>query len=902
MNRELATQLRATTAPTPGDRPVSRKFTIPEEGAEHLARPKLARVANPTLQRLTVLKASAGFGKTALLAECCRGLAEQGVAIAWVSLDQGDGAGELDACIRAACDSAGLKLGAAAGRDESGRASTKGVEQVVHALETFAGPFVLAIDDVDLLCDRESVAMLNFLFNRGPGNLHMAVSCRELATELDVGSAYLDGSALVLDTEDLRFTALEITTLLGKRARTRDSKNDLAGWPIAVQIARNQKKAAAESGDALVDSVANWMDSRLLGRLAAEDRDLLLNIGQFEWMDADLLNDVLEVARSPRRVGNLPGMRGLLKPVADDARKLWRLHPLVRRHCVKRLFEEDPERFIEIHRRLAEVLARRGETASAMRHAAQTGATTLAGEILEKIGLANVHLRQGFTALTAVTGLLNEKILSEHPRLNLFRALSQALSGQLELARKNFSLVESMPGNRADEGASALDQHIVRSEIALCGGEPVGRDRVEEMRSNLQRLDAAAALDSFTLGHLQYRLVAGHQLAANFDAALDLAGRVREKFHPRDNLHTFIDLELGQIDMARGRDEDAEQRYSSVKQANPKLHPVMKQEKANARILLEELALERNRLAFRPHLRGAPRIMAMTARTFNAHAAASVIAIEMELRHQGADAALKTTTTLLEFFRNIIGSPPLVRYVAAQKTALLARAGRADEAAREWRLRELPEHPAQCLDLAARSWREMEALSCARLRLLTALREFDQARDFAASLCQLAAERGLKRTLMRALSLAVALERRAGDDRAAMRQLRRFLRLFAETPYALAMAQDHEINAPLVEACSDEISDSASKKHALRLLAAMRTPELSELPLMSAKELQVLEYIGTHQDKEIARILDLTPHGVRYHIRKIFAKLDVGIRADADRRARELGLLVGKINPGVDSR
>ena len=582
-------------------------------------------------------------------------------------------------------------------------------------------------------------------------------------------------------------------------------------------------------------------------------------------------------------------------PVTGDACDRWELHLLVRQHCVRRLFKDAPERFIKIHHSLAKVLSQRGETVSAARHAIQAGKTALAGEILEDAGVADVRLRQGLDQFIAADRLLNEKIMSNHPRLRFFHSLGWALSGRLGLARENYSVAESMLETHADDGDLALDGYIVRNDIALCGGERVGRGWIQKMRADLQRLGEEAKLDSFTLGHLQFRLAAGHQLAANFDAARDQAVQAREKLDKDDYAHAFIDLEIGQVDMAQGRAEDAERRYSSARQANLKAFAVTRQAKANAKILLEELALECNRLAVRPNLQGAPRVLAMTARSFSTHAAAIAIAIAMALRHNGAAIALSAVGILMEFFRDVAGSPPLVRYISAQKVFLLVMAGQVEDAAREWRLSDLPEEPSECLDLSGQSWREMEALSCARLRLLAASRQFDQARDFAADLRRLTAECGLRRTLMRALSQSVALERQAGDDNAAMKQLERFLKLFGETRYALPMAWDYQINAPVVKAYVDTVTDSPAKEDALSLLAAMRTSRLSDRPLMNTRELQVLDYLGTHQDKEIARILGLSPFGVRYHIRKIFAKLGACTRADADRRARELGLLVGRV-------
>ena len=64
------------------------KLPDPIEGYVH--RPELEARCALTARRLTVLHAPGGFGKSVLLAHCSRVLREQGVAVAWFSLDEDD--------------------------------------------------------------------------------------------------------------------------------------------------------------------------------------------------------------------------------------------------------------------------------------------------------------------------------------------------------------------------------------------------------------------------------------------------------------------------------------------------------------------------------------------------------------------------------------------------------------------------------------------------------------------------------------------------------------------------------------------------------------------------------------------------------------------------------------------
>ena len=70
-----------------GDEPapawlLRQKIAVPESVAGNVERAALAERVMPTRRNLTVLKAPGGFGKTTLLAECCRRLRADGVPVA----------------------------------------------------------------------------------------------------------------------------------------------------------------------------------------------------------------------------------------------------------------------------------------------------------------------------------------------------------------------------------------------------------------------------------------------------------------------------------------------------------------------------------------------------------------------------------------------------------------------------------------------------------------------------------------------------------------------------------------------------------------------------------------------------------------------------------------------------
>ena len=166
-----------------------QKITVPDRVAGYVHRDELESRAMPTRRRLTVLKAAGGFGKTTLLAECCRRLRQDGVATAWVSLDEQDEPAVLDTYIAVACQNAGLDLLDVSVPEGTSVGPENRVGVVLREIQALGKPFVIAFDELERLRNPASVSLLEFLLQRGPPNLHLAIACRQIPDGLNVAGA-----------------------------------------------------------------------------------------------------------------------------------------------------------------------------------------------------------------------------------------------------------------------------------------------------------------------------------------------------------------------------------------------------------------------------------------------------------------------------------------------------------------------------------------------------------------------------------------------------------------------------------------------------------------------------------------------------------------------------------------
>ncbi len=868
------------------------RITVPDRAEGHLERPEVTALCMPTEGRLTVLQAAGGFGKTTVLADCCRDLARRDVPTAWLTVAASDGPVVLDNYLAAAFERAGIDPLEPLRTDDADPALHHyRASLLVEAIAGYGQRAVLVLDEVEKLTHPGSARLLNFLVRNCPPNLHVAIACRELPSVLDIAT----GTVRLLTEKELRFSRDDIARFFGgtlSRRQLATMAADSMGWPIALHIRRS------ESGRPPPDRTARrfiggWIESRLWSDLDHADREFLLDVGLLDWFDAGLLDEALDRAGSLRRLDELPGVSGLLARVRGSRGRILRLHPLIREHCAAQRRRGDPERYRTVHRRMALALARRGETVEAMRCAANADDPALVGRILAAAGGVRLWVREGPASVLVADRFLTEETLARYPGLGLVRCVVHAVGHRFEDARRSLeATAERVAGEAETEDLEfRVDRWLVQGMLAHNGCESLASDACRAVFAEARRLSALPNIDTLVRATTEYALCAEHAMKAEFDTALERGARARTGFGAHSPYMTmFLDFQLGEVAMARGRVEDALSLYRSGSRTakasflkDPRLAML-------GDVLLRELNFERNRYTKGLSVPLAPAELYRHATTFASYAAASEMAAERMLHETGTEMALAGIEGMWEHARRK-ALPALARYLAALHVAVLAEDERVADAERTWHAAGFPSSGAACLDLESQNWREFEAIGCARLRLHTARGDLAAARRFGRALLATAAARGLRRVEMRVLPLLVTLERADGNPGAAAEHLSEFLALFASTDYSRSVVREREATVPALESYLGTAVDARQRFDAEKLLDTARNGGWVMAPALTPREAQVLAHLATDTDRRIAAALGLTVEGVRYHITNIFEKLGVRRRIDAVDRARAMGLV-----------
>ncbi len=913
-DHEAEAEARTTElAPLDASWLLRHKVELPDPIEGYLRRPEVDERCALTRHRVTVLHAPAGFGKTALLARRCRALRERGLAVAWLSLDEEDGPESVARLLAlafertgvATFDPAGERGGASPPRAPEPEAASRAEYRIgllIRALERHGEPCVLALDEVERLRSPEAVRLINALVLRAPPTLHVGMAFRERPPGLAIDMYPIEGRGVTVTAEHLRFSKSDISRFFGgslSRRKLAAVVRDTAGWPLALRIHHDATEAGLPHAAGGEDALAGWIESRLWRGLSAEDRDFVLDIALFDRLETNLIDEVTDTRNTGRRVASMGALAGLLSTTGRGS--TMRLHPLIKRHCEQRRFEEAPDRFRAIHGGIAKALARRGRTIEALRHAAEAADAALLGPIAERAGGIRLWFEEGFEAVCALDGTLTEAVVSDHPRLALVRCGVLAASGDIEGAKHLYGATaqETAGYTRDREGG---DDRALRTDNLFIQGllYTLGciryDDALMEGAAAVEALAGAQDTDPLLRGMFSLGMCLAHNQMTEFNAAVEWAGRARASLGRASPYLAHVDLQAGSVAMARGHVRQARECYDRALQLARSSHLRDAGAVMLADVLAAELDFERTAGAPRSNgPRVSPRLLGQCGAWLDVYAAGIGVAAETTLLRAGPEAALALVEGAHDYARST-ERPQLARFLSALRVSVLLDGGKVDEAAGAWRFDRLPDGGAECLELTGQSWREMEMVACARLRLFISGGEFDAAREFADALLAVASERALVRTRMRALGLAIVLEHRAGVADRAATHLVDYLRLYAEADYAQPLARDHKVTLALLDdaAFSDEAdaavtaSSGALRKALYGDVGAKGHPSNQAL---TEGELEVLARLEHWQDKDIARTLGLSYDGVRYRVRRIFAKLGARSRLDAVHQARERGFL-----------
>lgn len=443
-------------------------------------------------QRLVLVTAPAGYGKTSVLAHQL-GELPAGVAHAWVALEEGDDLQRLLEALVAALEpydppwrTAPEALATTA--TQPGRRAAV-VSELVNALDACEVPHgVIVLDDLHRVSDPEALEFLKLMLERLPTRWTLAVGTR---TEPPLALPRLRALGELAEFRQLdlafgRGEVLELVRLLGlPEERAEALWERTQGWPVGLRLALNAWQDVAPGANrlpAINRHVFDYLAAEVLDRLPEHLRRFLLRCSVLSELDAARC---AALSGEPRAAALLEEIERLgLFATAIDSDELsapltLRLHDLFRAALLHRLEREHPE---ELPGLLKTAAAHEADPARSVPLLVRAG---------ELHGAAELLLAHGHRLLTLGAGALVDRLLGLFPPDFQQRCPDWLrMQGLAAWNRWDWpAMLSAMQQAEAAAAGDPLRQAVARVYQVIA---TLSLDRLEPPEQHLQGFDEAA--------------------------------------------------------------------------------------------------------------------------------------------------------------------------------------------------------------------------------------------------------------------------------------------------------------------------------------------------------------------------------------------------------------------------
>ncbi|MBI5297078.1 MAG: LuxR family transcriptional regulator [Chloroflexi bacterium] len=877
---------------------LATKLYIPPPRAKIVIRPRLIEQLNEGLSsghKLSIISASAGFGKTTLVSEWVVGC---GRPVAWLSLDEGDNdITRFLTYLIAALQKIMANIGAGVlGAIQSPQPPpTESIlTTLINEVATIPEDFILVLDDYHIIDSKPVDNALTFLIEHLPPQMHLVIATRE-DPPLPLARLRVRGQLTELRAADLRFTPAEAAEFLNQLMGLNLSAENIAalearteGWIAGLQLAAlSMQGHASRDAASFIKSftgshhfVLDYLIEEVLGQQSESAQTFLLRTSILDRMCGSLCDAVLDShSASGQETLEYLERANLFIVSLDNERRWYRYHHLFGDLLRQRLGQSlTAEAIAKDHIRASEWHEINGLMFEAFRHAVAANDVERAGSLIESREMP-LHLREVATAVLNWLAALPPTVLDASPRLRVKSATLALMAGQTTGVEEKLQAAEqALQKNEEDAVTRDLIGQVAcaRATLALTRYEP-----------EVMLIQARRALEYLHPDNQAFRFTANWALTSASLLRGDRATAAQASMEgisisqkSGDVFSTILaTTNLGRVQESENQLYLAAETYRSIL---PLFGDHPQPNAAEAHLGLAHIYYEWNDLeSAEQHGEQSLQLARQYDRVIDRFILSEVFLSRLKLARGDVDGAatLLAQTEQSARQKNFILRLP---EIAAAQVLVLLRQGNLDAAT----------------DLA-----QTHDLPLSRVRVLIAQGDTSSALAVLEPLRQQMEAKGWVDEQLKVMVLqAVALHAHGEEDQAvqllgdtlALAEPGGFIRTFVDEglPMAQLMAR---MNA------SRESGTLRVKEYVHKLLAAFDNkndfhpssfiPQPLGEPL-SQRELEVLRLIAEGlSNQDICERLFLALDTVKGHNRRIFNKLQVQRRTEAIARARELGLI-----------
>ncbi|ABF92997.1 transcriptional regulator, LuxR family [Myxococcus xanthus DK 1622] len=864
----------------------------------------LRRIDHGVSGKLVLVTAPLGSGKTTLLTQWYRE-ARVPHLLAWLSLDEQDNAPE-----RFFAYLVGAIRRAAPDFDAYSTSQPEHATAVIlQSLWSLGRELVVVLDDFHVLRERPLVRAFSYLLDHSPPHVHWVVSSRNIP-ELDLAKlklteqlVTLDGRDLNLDGEAIRELGLRLCGAVLTPEDIDSLRTRTEGWVAGVKLALLSAGEHASVSDALRKAigsnhdVARYLADAVLREQPEEVREFLVLSSVVEQLHGALCNALLGITRGHTLLGQLERSQLFIQAL-DTERQWYRYHPLFLDVLRAQLACDYADRIPRLHRAASAWFAENQMPDEALTHAFASEdrdwCLALTARCME------AWMREGeLASVLHWTAKLTAQEVIRSPAICVGHIACLILSRRF--AHATAALRDAQHHlDTADEVSAPERERLTKRLAHLTLLHAVLSDSAPDTGMDLDASPGSEESDVFIAGAVLAAKAYRALRMNRFDAMRRLALSARETLQGHNNpfLVGYTDVLVALADRAQGNMKDAAARCEEAfeRASRGRRNPVW----ANAATALANARYEQNRLDEAEALCVEVLPLLPQASVFETFALAYLMLARIKtVRGKYAEAY-----RLLDYLHGVLECGHQTRFLAhvcGEKIRLYL----VEQAPARMRV------VAQEFGLGERmrrgEWSEKrfydetwERLGLAQAWVLMARGRHDKAHAILEVLRASAHEVGYVSRETALLATIAVCHWRAGDAMAAFAALNRGFALaqrfgfgrsvFDETPglqeVVIAAARQRKLSYAFPDRYATRYQDLLSA--GTRVPREFAAPPSAPLEPLTERELQMLKLLAQGlSNQEISERSNVALSTTKWHLRNVFAKLDVTTRTAAIVKAQE---------------
>jgi LuxR family transcriptional regulator, maltose regulon positive regulatory protein len=421
---------------------------------------------------LTILSASAGYGKTTLLSTWIQ---YRSHCIAWVSLTKSDNEPtRFWLYIFAALQKQGVDLSAESlelSQSSQQHSAVFSLTMLLNDIARLAHNVVLVLDDYHVIDAPAIHQGMAFLLDHAPPQFHLVVASR-IDPPWQLASLRARGQLSALRSTDLQFARDDVTALLADRLGLTLSTDELdivmartEGWAAGLRLAIQMSQAQispSESIQAFSGShrlVLDYVTHEVIHQQPEDIQHFLLHTALLDRLSGPLCAAITGYSDCQALLDGLERTNLFLVPL-DNEPGWYRYQRCFAEALRTHLARMSPDLVADVHRRASDWYAAHGDSAGAVPHALAAGALVQAADLAAQCA-DDLWLRGEVLALRHWLDVLPDALVRERPALHRASVFTQLATSAASVIAWDAAPEQEIGTSSAPDAAALLDRNMV---------------------------------------------------------------------------------------------------------------------------------------------------------------------------------------------------------------------------------------------------------------------------------------------------------------------------------------------------------------------------------------------------------------------------------------------------------